>query len=152
MPKAEMHQSEPAYLEAFDKWILSARMMVAAWLAGRIEMFKRKKSVRQLHRNQRRPDGKAKPSAERRPFRDNAGSQSKPAVGGVTPERDGQVHIQQLAQEEDVGPFRIDRDGAVKLMANEILGLPTHIKVGHINGDVFDNRRCNLYIIDPERN
>ncbi len=59
------------------------------------------------------------------------------------------VTIRQLANEENVGAFRIDRDGAVKLMANEILGVQTHIQVGHKNGDVFDNRRCNLYIIDP---
>ena len=55
-----------------------------------------------------------------------------------------------VAESEDIGAFRIDRDGAVKLMANEILGVPTHIQVGHKNGNVYDNRRCNLFIIDPE--
>ncbi len=59
------------------------------------------------------------------------------------------VTLRDLAQEEDVGAFRIDSDGAVKLMANEILGVPTHVRVGHKNGDVYDNRRCNLFIIDP---
>jgi len=58
--------------------------------------------------------------------------------------------LKDIAEEENVGAFRIDRDGAVKLMANEILGVPTNVKVGHINGNPFDNRRCNLYIIDPE--
>ncbi len=62
------------------------------------------------------------------------------------------VTLKELAQAEDVGAFRIDRDGAIKLMANEILGVPTHVQVGHKNGNPFDNRRCNLYIIDPERN
>ena len=60
--------------------------------------------------------------------------------------------LKEIADSEDIGAFRIDRDGAVKLMANEILGVPTHIKVGHKNGNVYDNRRCNLYIIDEERN
>ena len=59
--------------------------------------------------------------------------------------------LKDIADAEDIGAFRIDRDGAVKLMANEILGVPTHIKVGHINGNPFDNRRCNLYIIDPDK-
>ncbi len=62
------------------------------------------------------------------------------------------VTLQQLAKEEGVGAFRIDKDGAVKLMANEILGVPTYVKIGHKNGNPFDNRKCNLYIIDPERN
>ena len=62
------------------------------------------------------------------------------------------VTLPQLAQEEGVEAFRINIDDAVKLMANEILGTPTCIQVGHKNGDVLDNRRCNLYIIDPERN
>lgn len=60
--------------------------------------------------------------------------------------------LKEIADSEDIGAFRIDRDGAVKLMANEILGVPTHIQVGHKNGNVYDNRRCNLYIIDEERN
>lgn len=60
--------------------------------------------------------------------------------------------LKEIADSEDIGAFRIDRDGAVKLMANEILGVPTHIKVGHKNGNIYDNRRCNLYIIDEERN
>lgn len=59
--------------------------------------------------------------------------------------------LKDIADAEDIGAFRIDRDGAVKLMANEILGVPTHIKVGHINGNPFDNRRCNLFIIDPDK-
>ena len=54
------------------------------------------------------------------------------------------------AESEDIGPYRIDEDGAVKLMANEILGVPTHVQVGHKNGNPYDNRRCNLFIIDPE--
>jgi len=62
------------------------------------------------------------------------------------------ITLADLAKEENVGAFRIDRDGAIKLMANEILGVPTHVKVGHKNGNPFDNRKCNLYIIDPERN
>ena len=61
------------------------------------------------------------------------------------------VTLQQLAKEEEVGAFRIDKDGAVKLMANEILGVPTHVQIGHKNGNPYDNRRCNLYIIDPEK-
>ena len=60
--------------------------------------------------------------------------------------------LKEIADSEDIGAFRINRDGAVKLMANEILGVPTHIQVGHKNGNVYDNRRCNLYIIDEERN
>lgn len=60
--------------------------------------------------------------------------------------------IPEICQEQDVDILRIDPDGAVKLMANEILGLPTHILVGHKNGNPHDNRRCNLFIIDPERN
>ena len=66
--------------------------------------------------------------------------------------KDKNVTLKELAQAEDVGAFRIDRDGAIKLMANEILGVSTHVQVGHKNGNPFDNRRCNLYIIDPERN
>jgi len=66
--------------------------------------------------------------------------------------KDKNVTLKELAQAEDIGAFRIDRDGAIKLMANEILGVPTHVQVGHKNGNPFDNRRCNLYIIDPERN
>ncbi len=62
------------------------------------------------------------------------------------------VSLQQLAKEEGVGAFRIDKDGAVKLMANEILGVPTHVQIGHKNGNILDNRRCNLYVIDPEKN
>lgn len=62
------------------------------------------------------------------------------------------VTLQQLAKEEGVGAFRIDKDGAVKLMANEILGVPTHVQIGHKNGNILDNRRCNLYVIDPEKN
>lgn len=61
------------------------------------------------------------------------------------------MSLQDLAKEEHVDIFRVDRDAAVKLMANEILGVPTHVQVGHKNGNPFDNRRCNLYIIDPER-
>jgi len=57
--------------------------------------------------------------------------------------------LKDIADDENVGVFRIDRDGAVKLMANEILGFPTYVKVGHKNGNPFDNRRCNLFIIDP---
>ena len=60
--------------------------------------------------------------------------------------------LKEIADSEDIGAFRIDRDGAVKLMANEILGVPTHVQVGHKNGNIYDNRRCNLYIIDEERN
>ena len=60
--------------------------------------------------------------------------------------------LKEIADSEDIGAFRIDRDGAVKLMSNEILGVPTHIQVGHKNGNIYDNRRCNLYIIDEERN
>lgn len=60
--------------------------------------------------------------------------------------------LPEICAEEDVDILRIDHDGAVKLMANEILGLPTHVLVGHKNGNPYDNRRCNLYIIDPERN
>jgi len=74
----------------------------------------------------------------------NAGFRSKPAVGGVT--------LKELAEQENVDIFRVDRDGAVKLLANEILGVPTYVKIGHKNGNPFDNRKCNLYIIDPERN
>ena len=59
--------------------------------------------------------------------------------------------LKDIADAEDIGAFRIDRDGAVKLMANEILGVPTHVKVGHKNGNAFDNRRCNLFIIDPDK-
>ncbi len=62
------------------------------------------------------------------------------------------VTLKELAEQENVDIFRVDRDGAVKLMANEILGVPTYVKIGHKNGNPFDNRRCNLYIIDPERN
>jgi len=58
--------------------------------------------------------------------------------------------LKDIAEEENVEAFRIDRDGAVKLMANEILGVPTYVKVGHKNGNPFDNRRCNLFIIDQE--
>ena len=57
--------------------------------------------------------------------------------------------LKDIAEDENVGAFRIDRDGAVKLMANEILGVPTHVQVGHKNGNPYDNRRCNLFIIDP---
>lgn len=60
--------------------------------------------------------------------------------------------LQELAREQDVDILRVDMDGAIKLLANEILGVPTHVQVGHKNGNPFDNRRCNLYIIDPERN
>lgn len=60
--------------------------------------------------------------------------------------------LRDIANEENVEAFRIDSDGAVKLMANEILGVPTYVKVGHKNGNKLDNRRCNLFIIDPERN
>ena len=70
----------------------------------------------------------------------------------IKKKKDKNVTLKELAQAEDVGAFRIDRDGAIKLMANEILGVPTHVQVGHKNGNPFDNRRCNLYIIDPERN
>lgn len=59
--------------------------------------------------------------------------------------------LKDIADAEDIGVFRIDREGAVKLMANEILGQPTHVQIGHKNGNPFDNRKCNLYIIDPER-
>jgi hypothetical protein len=62
------------------------------------------------------------------------------------------VTLKELAEQENVDIFRVDRDGAVKLLANEILGVPTYVKIGHKNGNPFDNRRCNLYIIDPERN
>ncbi len=57
--------------------------------------------------------------------------------------------LKDIVEDENVGAFRIDRDGAVKLMANEILGVPTYVKVGYKNGNPFDNRKCNLYIIDP---
>jgi len=62
------------------------------------------------------------------------------------------VTLKELAEQENVDVFRVDRDGAVKLLANEILGVPTYVKIGHKNGNPFDNRKCNLYIIDPERN
>ena len=62
------------------------------------------------------------------------------------------VTLKELAEQENVDIFRVDKDGAVKLMANEILGVPTYVKIGHKNGNPFDNRKCNLYIIDPERN
>ena len=62
------------------------------------------------------------------------------------------VTLKELAEQENVDIFRVDRDGAVKLLANEILGVPTYVKIGHKNGNPFDNRKCNLYIIDPERN
>jgi len=62
------------------------------------------------------------------------------------------VTLKELAEQENVDIFRVDRDGAIKLMANEILGVPTYVKIGHKNGNPFDNRKCNLYIIDPERN
>ena len=62
------------------------------------------------------------------------------------------VTLKELAEQENVDILRVDRDGAVKLLANEILGVPTYVKIGHKNGNPFDNRRCNLYIIDPERN
>ncbi|MCH7558494.1 MAG: hypothetical protein IIB56_13695 [Planctomycetes bacterium] len=51
----------------------------------------------------------------------------------------------------DVGPFRIDENGKVRLMCHDVLRVPSYIKVGHKNGNPFDNRKCNLYIIDPER-
>ena len=59
--------------------------------------------------------------------------------------------LKDIAEDENVGAFRIDRDGAVKLMANEILGVPTYVKVGHKNGNPYDNRKCNLFIIDPDK-
>ena len=59
--------------------------------------------------------------------------------------------LKDIAEAEDIGAFRIDRDGAVKLMANEILGVPTYVKVGHKNGNLYDNRKCNLYIIDSDK-
>jgi len=62
------------------------------------------------------------------------------------------VTLKELAEQENVDIFRVDRDGAVKLLANEILGVPTYVKIGHKNGNPFDDRKCNLYIIDPERN
>jgi len=62
------------------------------------------------------------------------------------------VTLKELAEQENVDIFRVDRDGAVKLLANEILGVPTYVKIGHKNGNPFDNRKCNLYIIDPESN
>jgi len=62
------------------------------------------------------------------------------------------VTLKELAEQENVDIFRVDRDGAVKLLANEILGVPTYVKIGHKNGNPFDNRKCNLYIIDPEKN
>ena len=62
------------------------------------------------------------------------------------------VTLKELAEQENVDIFRVDKDGAVKLMANEILGVPTYVKIGHKNGNPFDNRKCNLYIIDPESN
>lgn len=62
------------------------------------------------------------------------------------------VTLKELAEQENVDILRVDRDGAVKLLANEILGVPTYVKIGHKNGNPFDNRKCNLYIIDPERN
>ena len=57
--------------------------------------------------------------------------------------------LKDIVEDENAGAFIIDRDGAVKLMANEILGVPTYVKVGYKNGNPFDNRKCNLYIIDP---
>ena len=69
----------------------------------------------------------------------------------MTP-KENTITLRELAKVECVGAFRIDRDDAVKFMANEILGVTTYIQVGHKNGDTLDNRRCNLYIIDPERN
>ncbi len=62
------------------------------------------------------------------------------------------VTLKELAEQENVDIIRVDRDAAVKLLANEILGDPTYVKIGHKNGNPFDNRKCNLYIIDPERN
>lgn len=59
--------------------------------------------------------------------------------------------LKDIAEAEDIGAFRIDHDGAVKLMANEILGVPTYVKVGHKNGNPYDNRRCNLFIIDTDK-
>ena len=61
------------------------------------------------------------------------------------------VTLKELAEQENVDIFRVDRDGAVKLLANEILGVPTYVKIGHKNGNPFDNRKCNLYIIDPDQ-
>jgi len=57
------------------------------------------------------------------------------------------VTLKELAEQENVDIFRVDRDGAVKLLANEILGVPTYVKIGHKNGNPFDNRKCNLYIL-----
>ena len=62
--------------------------------------------------------------------------------------KENPTSLKDIAESQDVGAFRIDAEGAVKLMANEILGLPTHVKIGHINGNPFDNRKCNLYVID----
>ena len=59
--------------------------------------------------------------------------------------------LKDIAEEENIGAFRIDSEGAIKLMANEILGVPTYVKVGHKNGNPFDNRKCNLFIIDPDK-
>jgi len=61
--------------------------------------------------------------------------------------------LKSVAQAEKNGlhPFRVDTYGIVRHMANEILGVPDHIKIGHKNGNPLDNRKCNLFIIDPER-
>jgi len=58
--------------------------------------------------------------------------------------------LPEAANDQEAEIVRVDNDGEVKIMANEILGVPTFIKIGHKNGDIYDNRRCNLYIIDPE--
>ena len=50
------------------------------------------------------------------------------------------VTLKELAEQENVDIFRVDRDGAVKLLANEILGVPTYVKIGHKNGNPFDKR------------
>ncbi len=61
------------------------------------------------------------------------------------------VYLKAKSENIDAGPFRIDENGKFRLMCHDILNVPSHIKVGHKNGDVYDNRRCNLYIIDPDK-
>lgn len=54
-----------------------------------------------------------------------------------------------FAESEEVGPFRIDENGKVRLMAHDVLRVPSYVKIGHKNGNTYDNRRSNLFIIDP---
>lgn len=69
----------------------------------------------------------------------------------MSKENENTVSLADIAKSEDIEAFRIDHDGAVKIMANEILGLPTYVQIGHKNGNLLDNRRCNLFVIDPQK-